>query len=252
MTRKIDIKIYGIHERDFLIDKLKQSLDLQDDDIVYDDRNLEKKSCLYTLGKACTAPIPDDVTHRLAMPDDMIVCNDFKVILNKIINAHPDAIVSLWAYQYDRYNKWYKPSPVPYYRDNGVTCGNGVIFPVQYIQPLFDWIKSEHPNDYDTYRSEYGLIEGIKVLAMPLIITIPCPVQHIGDDYGTHLPYEVRGNRKSVYFREDCMTGVDWDSKEILTLTERARYCNLNKTYIKIPFEGLPEENKAFNPRSYL
>ena len=57
----------------------------------------------------------------------------------------------------------------------------------------------------------YFLKNGIEV-----INTIPSPVQHIGDDYGSFLPYPVARNRKISFFKKDCLTNINWDSKEIL------------------------------------
>lgn len=214
---EVDIKIYGIHERDFLIDKLKESLNLSDNDILYDDREI-RGSCLYTLEKACKAPMSDTLTHRLVMPDDMIVCNDFYTVINKIINTHPDKIICLFPYCYHRHeNEYqYQPNTSPYIRSNGLVAGNGLIFPVQMIEPMFEWIHEQHPDDFNDYRSEFALRAWIRHSHSTLINTIPAPVQHIGDDYGSHLPYEVTENRKTSYYRKDCLTDVNWESKDIL------------------------------------
>ena len=98
---------------------------------------------------------------------------------------------------------------------------------------------------------KYGLMEFLKTSAITLIITVPCPVQHIGDDYGSNLPYKVTHNRKSVFFREDCLTGVNWESKEIRTFYGNPRYLNDKAMYFKLPDENLLDEDKAFNPRNY-
>lgn len=213
----VDIKIYGIHERDFLIYKLKDRLNLSDNDILYDDREV-RGSCLYTLEKAAMAPMPENLTHRLVMPDDMIVCDDFYTVINKIINAHPDKIICLFPYAYRTHESEYsyQPNNSPYVRSNGLIAGNGLIFPVQTLEPMFKWIHETHPDDFNDYRSEYALRGWLRHSHITMVNTIPAPVQHIGDDYGSYLPYAVTENRKTGYFREDCLTDVNWESKEVM------------------------------------
>ena len=212
---QLDIKIYGIHERDFLIDKLKENLNLSNDDVIYDDRP-EGGLVLYTLEKALLFPMAEGVTHRCVMPDDMICCNDFRDILNKIITTHPDKIICLFPYNYHIHESEYYPLPSPYIRNNGLLCGNGLIFPKDIISPCFEELHKKYPNDYDTLREECALMWYFKHFHIPVINVIPSPVQHIGDDYGTHLPYEVKENRKTGFFREDCMTGINWENHDIL------------------------------------
>lgn len=248
---KFDIKIYGIHERDFIINELKKSLILKDEDICYDDRK-ERGSCLYTLGKACTSPIPKDVTHRLAMPDDMIVCNNFKFIINKIIKTHPNEIIALWPYRFNRFYEESKKLKTPYVKSLGGIAGNGIIFPVKYIEHMWNWIKNEHTKDYNTFRSETAMVDYIRIHQLPVIYTIPSPVQHVGDDYGTYLHYEVNRNRKTLYFRQDCLTGVDWDNKEVAIFPHIKYFERTHAEYFKLPKCGLLEEDKCFNPRNYI
>lgn len=247
-----DIKIYGIHKRDFLIEPLKERLGLSDDDICYDDRNMTGVSCLYTLAKACSAPIPDGITHRLVMPDDMVVCENFRVVLSKIINAHPDNFINLWAFRYNMFYKYAKVLKTPYIHSLGGTAGNGVVVPVYYLQSMVDWWKNQYGDEIHTYRSEAALVGWIKNHLISVITTIPSPVQHVGDDYGTFLPYKVTTNRKTVYFREDCLTGVDWDSKEVAWLPSFKYYKPSSDHYVRVPLTGLLEENECFNPRKYI
>lgn len=249
MQYKIDIKIYGIHERDFLIDELKKSLDLKDDDICYDDR-LERGSCLYTLAKACTAPTEEGITHRLVMPDDMIVCNDFKIILNKIIHAHPDKVVNLFPFRYDMYSIKARKLTTPYIKSLGGVAGNGIIFPIEYLDVMVDWWKSNYKDTYHTMRSEEALIGFLKIFMIPVIVTIPSIVQHIGDDYGSYINKKAH-NRKTVYFKRNCLEGFDWDSKEIVIFPSFKLYRTGADYHIRLPREGLLEEDKIFNPRNY-
>ena len=212
---KCDIKIYGIHQRDFLIKPLKEKLKLNDEDVIYDDRK-EGGLVLYTLEKAFCSPMDDYITHRLCLPDDMICCDNFKIILNKIVNTHSDKIVCLFPYNFYLYESKYKPQPSPYIRGNGLLCGNGIIMPKQYIKDCFEFIHNEHPYDYDKQREEIVIMDWVRASHKKVINTIPAPVQHIGDDYRSYLPYEVKRNRKTKFFKQDCLTNVNWENKEIV------------------------------------
>lgn len=212
---QLDIKIYGIHERDFLIDKLKENLNLCDDDIIYDDRP-GGGLVLYTLEKALRAPADKNVTHRCVLPDDMICCDNFKLILNKIIKTHPDKVVCLFPYNFHIHESEYIPLSSPYIKNNGLLCGNGLIFPKKIIDPCFKTLHERFANNYDTLREECVLMWYFKKFHIQVINIIPSPVQHIGDDYGSYLPYEVTENRKTGFFKQDCLTGIDWENKEIL------------------------------------
>ena len=114
---KTDIKIYGTHQRDFLIKPLQNSLNLSDEDIIYDDRP-NGGLVIHTFEMAFKQPIPQDVTHRLCIPDDMIVCNNFHSIINRMINAQPDKIICLFSYSFHEHEDLYElnlPKPVnPY------------------------------------------------------------------------------------------------------------------------------------------
>lgn len=210
-----DIKIYGIHERDFLINSLKNFLDLKNEDIIYDDR-IEGGLPLYTMEKALKQPFNKNITHRCVLPDDMICCNEFKHVIRKIVNTHPNAIIGLFPYNFFRNeDKYYKLSS-PYIKNNELICGNGIIFPQFTIDPVFNLLHNMYKEKIYLLKSEALLMTAFRILHYQVINTIPSPVQHIGDDYGSFLPYKVDKNRKTGFFKEDCLTNIDWDNKEIL------------------------------------
>ena len=212
---KFDIKIYGTHQRDFLIEPLKQSLNLSDDDVIYDDRP-EGGLCMYNFRRAYTAPLQSDITHRLCLPDDMIVCDNFVDIVTRMINAHPDKIIVLFPYNFADYEDLYEPVHSPYIRNNGIITGNGIIIPVQYIEPFFKWTE-KFEGHYDIARDGWCLSKWAKQNNIQVINTIPSTVQHIGDDYGTTLPHYIGPkNRKTGFFMQSIPADINWDCKDVL------------------------------------
>jgi len=210
-----DIKIYGVHQRDFLIESLRKSLNLSKEDIIYDDRP-NGGLVMYTFCKAFSQPY-SDITHRLCLPDDMIVCNNFIEIINKIINAQSDKIVCLFPYCFHEHEVLYEKVYSPYIRNNGIVTGNGIIMPVQYIEPFINWSKETFKDKFELVREENALYRWAKINNIQIINTIPSPVQHIGDDYGTTLPYPTNGkNRKTEFFMKDIPASINWDCKDVL------------------------------------
>lgn len=212
---ELDIKIYGIHDRDFLITPLKTFLNLEDKDIIYDDREGGGLP-LYTMEKALLQSFDINVTHRCVLPDDMICCDNFKEVLTKMINAHPKAIIGLFPYNFFRNEKKYHKLDSPYIKNNNLICGNGIIFPKETIQPILDFLHNTYKDKVYIKRSELLLMTAFRTLHYQVINTIPSTVQHIGDDYGSFLPYEVKRNRKTGFFQKDCLADINWDNKEIL------------------------------------
>lgn len=224
---KTDIKIYGTHQRDFLIKPLQNSLNLSDEDIVYDDRP-NGGLVIHTFEMAFKQPIPQDVTHRLCIPDDMIVCNNFHSIINRMINAQPDKIICLFSYSFHEHEDLYEPIDNPYIRNNGIVPGNGIILPVQYITPFFDWVHEGFGEKFDEAREEWCLNRWANWNHIQIINTIPCTVQHIGDDYGTTLPYNTgKKNRKTGFYMEDIPLDINWDCTEV------ADYPNYEYDFLK-------------------
>ena len=213
--KELDIKIYGIHDRDFLIKPLKKELNLNDKDIIYDDR-AGGGLPLYTLEKALMQPFDKNITHRCVLPDDMICCQNFKEVLTKMINTHPQVIISLFPYNYYRNENNYTKLDSPYIKNNGLLCGNGIIFPRNVISSIFEFLHETYKEKIYILNEETLLTTAFRALHYQFINTIPSTVQHIGDDYGTTLPYKVTQNRKTIFFQKDCLTDINWDNKEIL------------------------------------
>ena len=99
----IDVQIYGVHARDDMIAALTAKLSIPLDRVHYDDRP-NGGLMIYTAKKAWLAPVPDGVTHRVALADDVDVCSGFVPICEQIAAAHPEDIISFFPYEFMQYN----------------------------------------------------------------------------------------------------------------------------------------------------
>ena len=216
----ITYKIYGMHVRDEMIDNLKEKLQLSNDDVYYEDR-LNGGLALYTAKKAWLAPIEDGETHRVVFPDDVDVCNGFKDICEKIVKTHPDCIISLPLWRGRKKCKELENLHSPYVKTN-LVIGWGIIMPIKYIDDCFSYIKEEFNDDI---ADDYGIQLWAQKNRIPIISTIPCLVQHLGDIslLDPSLPI-----RQSAYFEENPI--ADWENCEIITLpSPSARFAPYKK-----------------------
>ena len=220
----ITYKIYGMHSRDAMITDLKKQLDIDDSSIYYDDRP-NGGLAIYTAKKAWLSPIEIGETHRVVFPDDAMVCDDFCNISEKIVKTHPDAIISLFCWEGRYKNEEFEHLSSPYLESRFV-IGCGIIMPVQYIKPCFDWVK-------ETYNDDIADDAAIQYWAennnIQIITTIPSLVQHLGDDsiLTSNAPI-----RKSAYFSKQPV--ADWTNNEVLRMPTSECFRPLGKNVIKV------------------
>ena len=207
---KLDYKIYGVYKRQQWMEDYKKVLPISDSDLIYDDRP-NGGNAYYTCRKAWLEPVPEGVTHRFCLPDDIKLCKDFISLVQKVIEAHPDKMICLFPFDYSLYGKNVELIGSPYYQTNIATCC-GVIMPVNMIEDCFSWID-EHYHDKDAIiddeaMQDYGSCKGIKN-----ITTIPSLVQHIGD---VSLITPEAPARRTQFFIDDLENyDVDWSSQEV-------------------------------------
>lgn len=219
-------KIYGLHTRDELIHNLKQQLDLDDSSVYYDDRP-NGGLAIYTAKKAWLAPIEPGETHRVVFPDDIEVCDRFCEISTQITVTHPEAIISLFCWRGLKQNDQLENLPTPYIKSK-LVIGAGIIMPVQYIQPCFDWIK-------ETYNDEIADDLAIQYWAekhgISVITTIPSLVQHLGDDSILDPNALIR---RSAYFNRQVSPEIDWTNKEVVDLYPKIDFSPKGPNVIKV------------------
>lgn len=201
MKYKLDVKIMGVKKRADMIAGLLKTTGLDISSVVLDDRGYTGGGdAWYNAKRAWLSPIPEGCTHRLVLQDDIVICDGFIEICEKIINVFPEAIFSLYG------GTWITPkmrkTDSPYINVRG--CGIGgvaIIMPVEHIPKMIAWSDSVFGKDYkhdDGRIGFYALCHAIKVFG-----TIP--------DLTDHLPVQtcIRGHN-----RKDRVSKT-WIGKEI-------------------------------------
>ena len=208
---KIDVQIYGVHDRDEMIANTVNKLGLGDECVHYDDRP-GGGMMMYTAKKAWLAPLRDGQTHRVALADDVLVCEDFWNICEQIANAHPTKIISLFPYEYMHRVPQIEGHPTPYVRAN-ILSGCAIMMPVEYIKPCFEYVKA-------VFDDNCADDEGIQAWAdhnnIPIITTIPSLVQHIGDISIANKGCQIR---RTVYYEE--RPTANWGCEKVLRYVQK-------------------------------
>lgn len=203
---KVDIQIYGVHAREKMAIGLKNSLSLNDDCVHYDDRP-NGGLVLYTAKKAWLAPMPELATHRIALADDVEVCNNFLEIAYQISIAHPKEIISFFPYEFMRKNPDIEGLDTPYFKAHSL-FGAAIMMPIEYIQPCFKWIATRFN---DNIADDDGIAYWAKKEGITILTTIPSLVQHIGDE---SILEPGRPIRRTVYYENNPI--ADWSNKKIM------------------------------------
>lgn len=135
---KLDYKIMGIPQRMDNIEILKKQLDLTSDDIFLDIEG--KKNPMWTWKQTARVKADDDITHRVIIQDDAILCDDFKQFCEYLVNRFPDAIWML-------YNHKDLTNGIPkYVVFRPGCCMGGVvsIIPIKYINDIIKLHEDKH------------------------------------------------------------------------------------------------------------
>ena len=180
----------------------------EDECVIYDDRP-SGGGPLYTCKKCWFAPVPNGITHRVVLQDDLELCNDFISIMNKIVNVHPEFIFSLYC---SRMRHEYALPDSPYIIIKGRNAwGQGMMMPVSYIRPMFDFADSELGSDFpydDGIYAWWAEKEKIEIAT-----TIPSTIQHLCPSNST-LGYNNKKKISKVWIGRD-LSDVNWNAKSI-------------------------------------
>lgn len=176
----VGIKIVGVHERDAMITAMNKKLQLPDADIVYDTRE-GGGYAFPVLKQAWLAPYAEDETHRVVLNDDLEVCEGFREICEQIAAAHPDCIVSFFT---TYFNSGYCDEEIaalqtPYVTHDRGVFGCAIMMPKDVAIECIEYTEQNYPGiKFESHAfHQFALENGI-----PVISTLPCLVQHLGDD----------------------------------------------------------------------
>lgn len=206
MSRDIKIitKIYGVESRRDMINATAEKLSISEENIFLDDRP-NGGSAIYTAKKAYLSD-HGSATHGIFLQDDIEVCDNFLDICYQIIETHPDKIISLFPYDYQKEYYRLENLNTPYVNVYTLSAC-GIIMPIKYIKPCFDWIKLTFDDNIADDTSINLWADANKV---NVITTIPALIQHIGDDSIICPDCFIR---RTVYYRKNPV--ADWSNKEV-------------------------------------
>lgn len=203
---KVDIKIMAVKPRREMVLSMLDQLGLDEEStVIYDDRPYGGGT-LYTCRKCWEAPIPDGVTHRLVLQDDVLLCDNFLETMNRIVNTHPEFIFTLFCPRL-RFDDALPNSPYIIIKGCN-TWGPGNMMPVSYIKPIFDFVDAELGHDFpfdDGIYSWWAQREKIYIAS-----TIPGTVQHLCPTEST-LGYNNKNKITKVWKGAD-LSDVNWES----------------------------------------
>ena len=195
----VDVRIMAHPKRRDHVLAMLAHLNLGEDMVSYDDRPYGG-SALYTAKLAWLTPVPEGMTHRVVLQDDLALCHDFVAILNRMVRVYPESIFSLLSGAYPKHRLPNSP-----YIDiwNARIEGQAILMPVPRIGPCFEWIAKHTNTPWDDAAiTEYARAHKINVKS-----TIPSTVQHL-----TEMPslFEHRNWGSRVWQGPD-LSAEKWD-----------------------------------------
>ena len=204
---KCDVKIMAVKPRRKMVLAMCDKLGLSEDEcVIYDDRP-NGGGTYYTCRKAWSAPMPDDVTHRIVLQDDLALCNDFMQIADRMVTAHPDVFFTLFC---PRVHFEDRLPESPYLIVKGYnTWGQGIILPREYIKKVMRFSDEELGTDFQWDDGQYAWYA--KENSIPIMTTVPSLLQHLCPTEST-LGYNNKNKVSKVWNGED-ISGENWEAK---------------------------------------
>ena len=202
----VDIRIMASPKRKEKVERLLKLLDLPESQVTWDDRP-EGGDCTYTALKTWLTTIPEGVTHRVVLNDDVFVCDNFKEIVEQIAATHPHKAVTFinWFDEVDM-----SKVLTPYYRIT-VMPGCGLMLPKEVIEPCMEWIEN-YPDEKLKKIDDVMISKYCDEHNIMMITTLPCIVQHPDDE--SLLPIQYNWKRTSKNY--DQLGRGDWTNKSIM------------------------------------
>ena len=215
----ISIKIVGVREREYMIDEMNRQLQLSAGDIIYDERP-GGGYAFPMLKKAWLDPYAEEETHRVVLNDDLELCDDFINICNQIAKAQPNSIVSFFS---TYFNSSYCDQEIqklqtPYVRHDVGIYGCAIMMPKDVAIECMEFTSMNYP---DIKFESRAFTQFAREKDIPIITTLPCLVQHIGDSSLVDRSLPIRRTTRFEKYPE-----ADWNNKEVIelkTMTEMTR-----------------------------
>lgn len=215
----VGIKIVGVHERDAMIAAMNEELQLSATDIIYDTRD-GGGYAFPILKQAWLAPYAEGETHRVVLNDDLEVCEGFREICEQIAAAHPDCIVSFFT---TYFNSGYCDEEIaalqtPYVTHDRGIFGCAIMMPKDVAIECMSYTDEHYPGiKFESHAfHQFALERGI-----PVISTIPCLVQHLGDDSLVDKMLPIR--RTTRFVKQPAANWSCSDVKTIKAMMEMTR-----------------------------
>lgn len=212
---KCDFKIYGIEERKENILQNKKILDLSDDDVLIQTKEMRTEAYdkwpykMYK--KSFLKPFKAGVTHRVVLQDDVELCPNFVELTNKIANTHPNAVFFLTNLDFKKKNEYADNLKTPYINLGSFITGCSILIPKKYIEDMFKWFEENYPQIWiGNPHEDTAVALYCKRHNIPCLTLVPSLTQHLGD-VSTICNYEQP--LRTVYFEN--WDKANWDSKEI-------------------------------------
>ena len=204
----VDIKIVASHQREEMVENLREALGLTDQDIFYDERT-ETGNPYLAVKQTWLLPHEEGVTHRVVLNDDVQVCNGFKQIIEQMTQSHPDCAFSLFTMAFDgeSYSDFISGLDSPYIRHDWSMWGCAILLPIGIVEECFNYIDTVFGNDA---LESFGILSFLRHKQIPVLSTIPVTIQHIGDEslFDPNLPV-----RRTTRFEENPT--ADWTSTKV-------------------------------------
>lgn len=166
----VDVRIIAVPERKDFVKKNQEILKLPATNIVWDKEHV---GCVYTAKKAWC--IETDKPFVLVMADDAELCKDFMMYCEKIIQVHPEKIISFFPNQFRKRNQVRNRERRSPYVSTREASGLAIMMKTDYIKPCLEtWDMS--------IGDDVNITRWAKNNDIQIITTLPSLVQHIGDE----------------------------------------------------------------------
>ncbi len=196
----LDIRIMAVPERADVVDEIQRQAGVREDRTFWDTEHLgprenAKRAWLF----------PPSASHVMLLQDDIELCDGFVGICERMINAHPEAIISLFPARFTSQGsaKGY-PQKGPYISVRRLS-GCGLIMPASWIPDCLASWRDDVLGD-DTQVEVWADKNDI-----PRLSTLPSTIQH-RDMESAFDPTRRLGG--TAYFLKNP-DWVNWDSRYV-------------------------------------